>query len=96
LTDYGLIALKRRRDLQREEVLSPKKIKLLHLMLAKEKEEEKEDSKIKTEKEAPVHLLERIKEKTFLKSNVSNVYPVSLRRLAITNKDTSLACRFQL
>ena len=73
LTDYGLIALKKRQDLQQEEELSLKKIKLSHLMPGREKEETKEDSKSETEEEAPVQLLEGINEKTFLKSSVSDV-----------------------
>ena len=81
LTDYRLIALKRKRDLHPEEVFSLKKIKLLHQMLGKEKEEEKEDLKIKIEKEVLVHLLERLNERTFLKSIVLNV--ISLTTMPI-------------
>ena len=73
LTDYGLISLKKRQDLQQEEELSLKKIKLSPLMPRKEKEETKEDLKRKIEKEVPVHLLEGTNEKTFLKSSVSEV-----------------------
>ena len=49
---------------------------LLHHILGKEKEEEKEDLKIEIEKEVPIHLLERIKESSFLKSSVLDVISV--------------------
>ena len=83
LIDYGLIALKKRQDLQQEEELSLKKIKLLHLMPGREKEETKEDSKGKTKEEVPVHLPGRTNEKTFLKSNASDVTSLVTMRVVV-------------